>query len=181
MPKKGFSLTFFVLLTFICFYGIAFADDGSHYINGQMIPGGERKDNPLRDIGGFFGWVTFALAAGAAGLFAFRRALKKFKNANPEMKDMLKSGAMVLRKYHLAIGFVAVAVAGIHGAFMFFTADKLGLNEWIGIASIGVAVIATIIGSILSIRKKMSVGIRQAHSSVMLVAGILAVVHILIK
>lgn len=181
MLRKRYLLPLFVLFILLGIYGIAFADDGGHYINGQLIPGGEKKDNPLKDIGQFFGWVTLGIAAGAAGLFVFRRTLKKFKNANPEMKDMLKSGAMVLRKYHLTIGFVAVAIAGLHGTFMFLSADKLGFNEWIGIASLGVALSATLVGIILSIQKKMSVGFRQAHSSVMLVAGILAAVHIIIS
>lgn len=181
MLRKRNLLPLFVLFILIGSYGIAFADhDGSKYINGQIISGGERPDNPLKDIGEFFGWVTLGVAAGAVGLFVIRRTLKKFKNANLEMKDMLKSGAMVLRKYHLVIGFAAVAIAALHGTFMFLSADKLGFHEWTGIASLGVALSATLVGSILSIQKKMSVGIRQAHSSVMLVAGILAAVHILI-
>lgn len=176
-------LALFLLVCVLNLTGVAFAEDGENYgrfINGQYVPGEWEGENPSEEIGGFFGWLTIAIAAGAGGLFVFRRILGKFKNATPEMKDLLKGGARLLRKWHIPIGFIAVAVAGVHGTLMYLNGEGLGLNEWTGIASIGVALLATVIGIVLAMKKKMSIEIRRFHSSAMLVSGILAVLHLLI-
>ncbi|HBI03457.1 MAG TPA: hypothetical protein DDY49_05445 [Paenibacillaceae bacterium] len=170
--RKQFVLALFLLFIIMGFSGVALA-------NGQgENPLGDIED-PIESIGQFFGWVTLGVSfIGAASLFFFRKALVKFNNASPEMKDMLKSGATIMRKWHVPVGLIAFGIAMVHGVIMFFHETVLEMNEWTGIATLGMMVIALILGIVLALKKKISTGLRRVHSVIFMLAGIVLFFHI---
>jgi hypothetical protein len=170
--RKQFVLVLFLLFIVMSFSGVAFAE-----AQGET-PFRDIED-PIESIGEFFGWVTLGVSVvGAASLFFFRKGLAKFKNAAPEMKDMLKSGATVMRKWHFPLGLIAFGIAIIHGVMMFFHEKELEMNEWTGMVTLGMMVIAVILGIVLALKKKMSSGMRRVHSVIFMIAGAVAFFHI---
>lgn len=170
--RKQFVLALFLLFIVMGFSGVALA-------NGQEVQPLGDIENPIESIGKFFGWVTLGVSVvGAASLFIFRKALMKFKNATPEMKDMLESGEKTMKKWHIPMGSIALGIGLIHGVTMFLNVEVLEMNEWTGMATLGMMVIGGILGIFLALKKEIPSTLRLVHSLFFMVAGVVLFFHI---
>jgi hypothetical protein len=174
--RKQWVQALFLLFIMMCFSGVALAE-------GEGVPVqpiGDIQD-PLQSIGEFFGWVTLGVAViGAGSLFIFRTCLKRFKNAVPEMKDMLASGAKTMRKWHVPTGLIAFVIALIHGGVMYLHEGHIEMNEWLGIAAAGLMAVGVILGIVLALQKNISSLLRLVHSFIFMFAGIAVIIHLIV-
>jgi hypothetical protein len=170
--RKQYVLALFFLFIMMSISSVALA-------NGQGENPFRDIEDPIESIGEFFGWVTLGVSVvGAGSLFFFRQSLARFKNATPEAKDMFKSGATVMRKWHIPLGLIAFAIAAVHGVLMFFHEKALEMNEWTGMVTLGAMGIAVLLGIVLALQKNVSSALRRVHSLIFALAVIGVFFHI---
>lgn len=175
-------LLFVFALTFtITGNNLVYADDHEKYENyggyGEHREGGKGEEGPYEEVGKNLGWGT-VIAMGAAGvIFIMRRSIKSLIANFPESKNIFISISKFFGKYHILIGVIALALSIFHGAAMFLSEGELEKDGMIGLGSVVLMAIASIMGAVLFKKKKLK-SLRTTHTALIGLAIVIGLVHI---
>lgn len=134
----------------------------------------------LEEIGEAMGWGTVGLAVGAGMLYPVRRFSKRVNKSFPNSKKEMAKFSRSFGKIHMPIGITAVLLSILHGVLMYLDEEALEANEWLGIITSGFFILAAFIGVGLWKNKRLRF-LRKTHIGLLIVATIIAIIHIAVS